>query len=140
MALSVAAATFASDGTHDHDLPVSRDVTWIELLSPLQVTGCRLEGERGGGSTIRPDQNCRVWCSVFSLSQTSNSQVSPSGTKEQHDAERVEVESDSELLLRFSCVSTAPLISGLVHILYCVCAKVQVRRLMQVFVTTRGTW
>lgn len=38
---------------------------YLDWPFPLQVTGCRSAGERGGGSMIRPDQNCRVWCSLY---------------------------------------------------------------------------
>lgn len=38
---------------------------YLDWPFPLQVTGCGSAGEHGGGSMIRPDQNCRVWCSLY---------------------------------------------------------------------------
>ena len=38
---------------------------YLDWPFPPQVTGCGSVGERGGGSTIRPDQNRRVWCSLY---------------------------------------------------------------------------
>ena len=37
---------------------------YLDWPFPLQVTGCGSAGVRGGGSVIRPDRNCRVWCSL----------------------------------------------------------------------------
>ena len=101
---------------------------YLDWPFPPQVTGCRLAGERRGGSMIRPDQNGGVWCSLCRCHTHQTVRCPHQVWRSSRKAERLEVESDSKLHSSiFSCVSAAPLTSALVYILYCVCVEVSRR-------------
>lgn len=101
---------------------------YLDWPFPPQVTGCRLAGERRGGSMIRPDQNGGVWCSLCRCHTHQTVRCPHQVWRSSRKAEILEVENDSKLHSSiFSCVSAAPLTSALVYILYCVCVEVSRR-------------
>lgn len=74
---------------------------WCYLDWPfsLQVTGCRLAGGlRGrGGSVIRPDRNCRVWCSQYRCQKHQTVRRPHQVRRSSMNQRRLGVEGDSKL-------------------------------------------
>lgn len=95
---------------------------YLDWPFPLQVTGCRSAGERSGRSMIRPDQNCRVWCSLYRCHthQTVRCphQVRKSGRRQRDWRWRVSQSFTPPFLLRLHCPSD---LWACLHPILCVC-------------------
>lgn len=120
---SVAAAMFVCDDIQTILSYLPREQRcYLDWPFPLQVTGCRLAGERGSGSTIRPDQNCRVWCSLYRCHQHQTvrcpHQVRRSSMKQRDWRWRVTQSFTPPFLLCLHCPSDLWLC---LHPLLCVC-------------------
>lgn len=106
---SVAAAMFVCDDIQTILSYLPREQRcYLDWPFPLQVTGCRLAGERSSGSTIRPDQNCRVWCSLYRCHQHQTVRC-PHQVRRSSMKQRDWRWSDSKLHSSISPVSPLPL-------------------------------
>ncbi len=119
---SVAAAMFFWDCANNRELPAfaHSDVTWIDLF-PRRWQDANQQESAAVGPWL--DQIRTAGCGVLCTAVT---HIKQSGVPIRYEGAAGHSETGGgewlkASLLHFSCVSAAPLTSGLVYILYCAC-------------------